>query len=330
MADAITYKFLATTAANHWTAIGGSTMSIQHYVGIANNNAATLQTQLNTMYKGTSLEGLVTGVGAFSWQKFICPANGVMTATVRGGAGGVASAKAVTINANTGVASDSKSSPGRGAKVVGSFAVHKEDILYISVGFRGYTSNGSSSWGAGGGGASTILRVNPNGAYTFALTNEKVDVLMVAGGGGGCASTTYTGNTAWKGGDASPNDGTSTLGGVVTGTVVSNNFSAGGGGLTGDGQGNGNVSGTPNGKETYAILKGTINLNGGTTSKPCWGSGGAGQVAGGGGGGYSGGNSTSRMGGYGGSSYMNPTYVTAISRGYATVAEDSTRDLVNP
>lgn len=50
----------------------------------------------------------------------------------------------------------------------------------------------------------------------------------------------------------------------------------------------------------------------------------------GGGGGYSGGNASDSVGGNGGTSYINPTSVKEISRGYATVADDSSRNLTNP
>lgn len=322
----IVYKFLACPANKHFTATGGATMSDElNYVGIAKNNATSLNATLTSMYQGTSLEGLVSGVGAWSWQKFVCPKRGKMTATVRGGAGGVSSATAISINAVTGAASDGKSKPGRGAKLVGTFGVNTGDILYISVGFRGFCHNAGGSWAAGGGGASTILRVNPNGKYTFALTNEKVDVLFVAGGGGGVATPNFNGNSDWMGEDASPNNGTSTNGGIVVGTITNNNYAAGGSGLTGRGVGNGgNAAQAP-----AAILEG-IYIAGSNSSKHCWGGGGAGQVAGGGGGGYSGGNSRSHAGGYGGTSYMNPNYITPVSRGFATVTEDKNRDLINP
>lgn len=46
--------------------------------------------------------------------------------------------------------------------------------------------------------------------------------------------------------------------------------------------------------------------------------------------GYSGGNASDGTGGNGGTSYINPSLVKEISRGYATVAEDSDRNLTNP
>ena len=51
---------------------------------------------------------------------------------------------------------------------------------------------------------------------------------------------------------------------------------------------------------------------------------------GGSGGGYSGGNSSDGIGGYGGTSYINPDRITETFRGYATVADDADRNLTNP
>lgn len=48
------------------------------------------------------------------------------------------------------------------------------------------------------------------------------------------------------------------------------------------------------------------------------------------GGGYSGGSTNDSIGGQGGTSYINPTLCTESFRGYATVAEDSERNLTNP
>lgn len=58
--------------------------------------------------------------------------------------------------------------------------------------------------------------------------------------------------------------------------------------------------------------------------------GGAPYNGGGGGAGYSGGSASDTRGGNGGTSYINPLLCTEISRGYATVAEDSERNLTNP
>lgn len=336
MANEVVYSFLACPNNSTYRnfALGGAISTDRQVRGMAGGDNAALQSTIDSMYSGTALQGLVTAVGGRSWQKFVCDKKGMMTATIRGGAGGLSTKSAVTINATTGVVSDGKSRPGRGAKLVGSFMVNVGDVLYISVGYRGSVSNMSGSWGGGGGGATTILRVNPNGKYTFEPTNEKVDCLMVAGGGGCATCYIQSGFTSnhYPGWDASPENGSHTLGGVLVadGSGNTSNYGSPGAGLTASPLvGN---SGTANAsKAPYSILSGNWQNGAGSNgARNCWGGGGASQVAGGGGGGYSGGDTTSRSGGYGGTSFMNPDYVTSIYRGYATLAEDSNRDLTNP
>lgn len=210
---------------------------------------------------------------------------------------------------------------GRGAKLEGSFKCLKGDVLYILVGFRGWSNNGSD-WGSCGGGASVILKENPSGPYTFAPNgsgiNVKVDVLVVAGGGGGCMDS-YFGNAAYYGTDASFNNGTNTNGGSA-------NYSNGGAGLTGNGNTDSGCGGS------YSLLSGTPSI----TSYSYefygpWGGGGASYNGGGSGAGYSGGNSRGdSAGGSGGTSYINPNLCDETFKGYATVADDSNRNLTNP
>ncbi len=205
---------------------------------------------------------------------------------------------------------------GRGAKIVGTSKLKKGDILYMLVGMRGWSNNGSD-YGSGGGGASVVLKDNPVGAYTFAPLNRRVDVLFVAGGGGGCYDSTF--GSSYYGMDAVVTNGTNTNGGT-------SNRTRGGAGLTGNG-----ASGS-GGNYTPSILSGnpshtTLNTNhyGG------WGGGGGSYDGGGSGGGYSGGSSRGNSaGGSGGTSYINPSLCTEISRGYATVEADSERNLTNP
>ena len=185
------------------------------------------------------------------------------------------------------------------------------------VGMRGWCNNGSD-YGSGGGGASVVLKDNPAGTYTFAPLNRKVDVLFVAGGGGGCLDSSF-GNATYYGLDAVTSNGTNTNGGTSSHT-------RGGAGLTGNG------AGGSGGNQAYAILSGTpshTTLN--TTHYGGWGGGGGSYDGGGSGGGYSGGNSRGNgAGGSGGTSYINPSLCSEISRGYATVEADSERNLTNP
>lgn len=185
------------------------------------------------------------------------------------------------------------------------------------VGMRGWCNNGSD-YGSGGGGASVVLKDNPAGAYTFSPLNRKVDVLFVAGGGGGCLDSSF-GNATYYGLDAVTSNGTNTNGGTSSHT-------RGGAGLTGNG------AGGSGGNQAYAILSGTpSNTTLNATHYGGWGGGGGSYDGGGNGGGYSGGNSRGNgAGGSGGTSYINPSLCSEISRGYATVEADSERNLTNP
>ena len=181
---------------------------------------------------------------------------------------------------------------------------------------RGWCNDGSD-WGGGGCGASVVLLDNPNGDYTFAPLNRKVDILFVAGGGGGTYDSSFGIN--YYGKDASYNNGSNTNGGSSSG-------GAGGSGLTGNADRGSSPCVTP------SILSGnpsstTLNdIHGGG-----WGGGGCSYDGGGGGGGYSGGSTPGNYcGGNGGTSYINPNLCTETFRGYATVEKDSNRNLSNP
>lgn len=268
----------------------------------------------NSYASDAQLSGKVTGIG-YGWQQYTVPSSGKIKFTVRGAAGG--STGTGTINPITGAVSGNINRPGRGAKLIGETKLKKGDILYILVGMRGWCNNGND-WGSGGGGASVVLLDNPSGGYTFAPLNRKVDVLFVAGGGGGCFDSSF-GNAAYYGTDATTTNGINTNGGSANG-------GAGGAGLTGNGaNGSGGIggpnllSGNPTNSNIYCVHAGG------------WGGGGFSYDGGGGGAGYSGGHARGNgNGGNGGTSFINPSLVTEISRGYATVAEDSERNLTNP
>lgn len=279
-------------------------------------NTADVQSRINAVY-GTdpNLAGKVVGIG-YGWQKYILPSGGKISFTVRGAAGGcVGNGTGFKIDPVTGAVSGTGNRPGRGAKICGQTKVKKGDILYILVGLRGWC-NAWVDWGGGGGGASVILKDNPSGAYTFAPLNRKVDILVVAGGGGGTFDDTV-GSTRY-GQDAVLTNGTNTNGG-------SSSNAHGGAGMTGNG------GAGKGGNPSYSLLSGTPATTSIFTShQGGWGGGGASYNGGGGGGGYSGGSTNDGIGGNGGTSYLNPTLCTEISRSYATVAEDSHRNLTNP
>lgn len=311
MGQVLGFKSCAT--GGEFTGLGQVTPSSYYYIGIA--APANVNTQIQSCYASDPLlAGKVTGIG-YGWQKYVVPSNGKIKFTVRGAAGGATGTAGYTINPVTGVITGTGNKPGRGAKICGSAKLKKGDILYILVGMRGWC-NQWADWGGGGGGASVVLLDNPAGAYTFAPVNRKVDVLIVAGGGGGTFDNTM-GETR-NGKDAVLTNGTNTNGGTSS-------SSRGGAGLTGNG-----ASGS-GGNPAYSLLSGnpiTTSLN--TIHQGGWGGGGGSYNGGGGGGGYSGGSATDQQGGNGGTSYINPLLCEEISRSYATVAEDSQRNLSNP
>lgn len=304
-------KFKSCAQNGEFTDLGVETPSTVYYVGV--NSPSVIDSYIASCYANDkNLSGKVNGIG-YGWQKYVVPSTGKLKFSIRGAAGGATGRAGYTIDPVTGDVSGIGNRPGRGAKIEGSCMLAKGSILYILVGMRGWCNNGDD-WAGGGGGASVVLLDNESGAYTFAPLNRKVDVLFVAGGGGGSYDE-YFGNQ-YYGHDADFNDGTNTNGG-------SGSSPGGGAGLTGNGGGSWTV---------YNLLSGnpaSTELNASTFGG--WGGGGHSYNGGGGGGGYSGGNATNDGGGgYGGTSYINPTLCTETFRGYATVAEDSGRNLTNP
>lgn len=223
---------------------------------------ANIVNHINSCYASDpNLAGKVTGIG-FGWQQYVIPSSGNIKFTVRGGAGGSTGINGYVIDPVTGVVSGTGNRPGRGAKICGTAKLKKDDILYILVGFRGW-SNSGDDWGSCGGGASVVLLDNPAGQYTFGPLTRKVDVLFVAGGGGGCFDQSF--GSSYYGGDASYTDGINTNGGTNSGRSPGS-----GAGLEGNG--------TPeaHGPVAYSILSGSVygnylNSSHGTT----WGGGGA-------------------------------------------------------
>lgn len=307
-------KFKSCAKGGEYTGLGAVTPTSYYYVGV--DTPANIVNTINSAYASDpNLAGKVTGIG-YGWQKYIIPSSGKITFTVRGAAGGATGKPGYSINPTTGAVTGSGNRPGRGAKLVGVAKLKKDDILYMLVGMRGWCNNGAD-YGSGGGGASVVLLDNPSGSYTFSPLNRKVDVLFVAGGGGGCFDSSFGNN--YYGFDAVVTNGTNTNGGTSS-------SSRGGAGLTGNG-----ASGS-GGNPAYSLLSGTpshTTLN--TNHYGGWGGGGGSYDGGGSGGGYSGGSSRGNgAGGSGGTSYINPSLCTEISRGYATIEADSERNLTNP
>jgi len=275
----------------------------------------------------------------FGWQKWVVPRNMTAEIVVRGGCGGHSAASTAVLNQSTGLyTSGNGLRGGRGAKLVGKLKLTKGEILYILVGLRGLCWLWGTIVGANGGGASCVLRENPQGNYTFNPTNKKVDVLFVAGGGGAAADSDparLTNDLNALGKDASPNNGLTTNGGILTGTPLHQHTECPGAGLSGNAESYTNTVATHDKLKTYNLLSGTPSNTTSSRSSygksvlnpwATWGGGGGHLNGGGGGGGYSGGNvigtfvtpGSLGFAGDGGTSYINPNYITEVFRGYET------------
>ena len=334
----------ATTGPYDWTFVSrDGTAGLTYTYSTGETTFTNVRNAFLTTYSGNQFlnNDQVKAIG-YGWQKWIVPQNMEADITVRGACGGHSAQPSAVLNQSTGLYSGGIGfRGGRGAKIVGKVSLYKGEVLYILVGIRGWCQS-VMNWGAHGGGSSCILRENVQGQYTFAPTNKKVDVLFVAGGGGGAYGNSDQGGTNQAsvcGKDALFSNGTHTNGGIVTlftnasHTVVSPILISGtsapcqGPGLTGDTE----ILGDRSPQKTYSILSGlppstvssrqSIRNDGTSVTRPTngtWGGGGGSWTGGGGGGGYSGGNTSNIEGGYGGTSYMNPAYVTEIFRGYET------------
>ena len=251
------------------------------------------QSNCNSEYSGTSLEGLVTVSSGI--QTWTVPSTATYTIEVWGAKGGDGHSTPGTIG-------------GKGARMKGNFSLTQGEELKILVGQMGTQTNTSTvNYGGGGGGG------------TFVAKSDNTP-LIVAGGGGGAAianngnidGTTSTNGMdgGYSGGSGSPGSGGTN--GDGGGVGYSN---SGGAGFTGNG-GQGSSSGQL-GNSPRSFINGGTGQNTSTPSGNCcggnggFGGGSAGYGPGGGGGGYSGGgggggccqNLTS--GGGGGGSYNN-------------------------
>ena len=273
------------------------------------------QSDCNSEYSGTSLEGLVTvSSGVQTWT---VPSTATYTIEVWGAQGGGAGADNTV--------------GGLGAYLKGDFNLSAGDVIKILVGQAGGTVNYA---GGGGGG-------------TFCVTSDNTILIIAGAGGGGFGHTDNSrgysqggnGLTGTSGGNSSTPSGSygsaaSGSGGGNKSMGGSNGYgggggvAGGGGGLYGDG-GNGY---DPWGDDSY----GSGFLNGGSggeesnnsyNNRGGFGGGGSGAHSssalngyGGGGGGYSGGGGGSLSGsssgnGGGGGSYNSSSTNTASTEG---------------
>jgi hypothetical protein len=243
------------------------------------------QSQVNTAYSGTELEGQVTVSSGI--QYWTVPYTTNYTIEVWGASGSI------------GVGG----SGGNGARMKGEFNLQMGDVLNIVVGQEG--EYGGASEPGGGGGGSFIYTGNIGGSYLL---------IAASGGGGGCEEEPWAGY-----GNGQPGV-SNQYGTYYDGTSYGNagdggTWGGGGGGGPGAGwysDGNGENAGTRwNGGNSYA--------DGG------FGGGGAGNSSNGGGcgGGFSGGSSYSqKTGGGGGGSYnsgINQYNSSGVNAGHGYV-----------
>jgi len=236
----------------------------------ATGNTGPTQTQVNSAYTGSTLQGLVT-INTQGIQEWTVPVTGNYTIDTRGAKGG-----------GDGV-------PGNGAKMVGTFSLTAGQILKIVVGQQGIQENDYIvTYHAGGGGGGSFVYNNTSGT------------LLIAAGGGGGNGVSYPGYGAIIT-TTDVNTGSAGNGGSIAQAGNS------GAGFSGNGIVGGH-GGTIAYSFSNAAIGGIGSSGGGTGYGGFGGGGGEGYADGGGGGGYSGGNGANdNYGGFGGGSYNGGT-----------------------
>ncbi len=241
------------------------------------------QTQCDTNYTGTTLEGLVT-INTQGYQEFIVPTTGVYNISAYGASGGIQPQ-------NTPISS--------GAFISGNVSLTAGTKLIIVVGQRGASSSISDNE-AGAGGGTFVTYGND---YTLALP------LIVAGGGSGAGSDSNGGDAytsingigsgcTFGGACSNQNDG--------AGFYFNNSVAAGAKSFRNGATGGTSLSGSPN------FGNGGFGGGGGGTDED-----------GSGGGGFTGGIGTdSVVVTRGGSSFINETLVTLIQNTTSMYGED--------
>jgi hypothetical protein len=168
------------------------------------------QSDVNTAYSGTNLDGLVT-INERGIQEWEVPVSGLYRINAVGASG------AVTGNG----------APGLGASLEGTFFLNAGQILQIVVGQEGRTGSSAANGGGGGGGSFIALA----GAQTDA------DLLMAAAGGGTCVNKPNNGIADGKitpeGSDGESGSGFNSGGFDGRGGEGQQNTASGGGGFGG-------------------------------------------------------------------------------------------------
>ena len=245
----------------------------------ASEESGPSQSDCNTSYSGTSLEGDVTlSSGIQSWT---VPYTATYTITAIGATAGNEGQTSVEV--------------GHPAKITGDFNLTKGDVLKILVGQHGWKASCRPGWGAGGG--------------TFVTEND--NTILVIAGGCGSGHMNNANTYDWQ------NASTGESGVAESGKTHSAGSNGNGGGGTSSGGGGAGYSGngTTGNSATFQLCTGVATshsipqafLNGGVGDRVGGGFGGGAGVTntwGGGGGGYSGGagsNNSPYFGGGGGS-----------------------------
>ena len=237
------------------------------------------QSDCNTSYSGTSLEGDVTLSSGI--QLWTAPTTATYTIEVWGAKGG-----GDTYPCNYHGLGGTDCHGVNGARMKGTFSLNQGDILRIAIGQMGESYVSGNNGGGGGGGGTFVAKGSDHSGAT---------ALIIAGGGGG--GHYYT-NSIPKVGQTTE----SGLGNATTWSSGQTEYGSGGGGSwSSDGE-NGSY-GTLGGKGWPNLLVGGIHA---TSANAHWakgdggfGGGGGGSWAGGPGGGYNGGPKVK--------SYGNPT-----------------------
>ena len=288
----------------------------------AGGRTGPTQSQVNTAYSGSSLQGGVA-VNTQGIQEWTVPVTGTYRITAQGAGGGA--------NYYT-----QRVRGGYGAKMTGDFALTAGQVLKIAVGQRGPDggeddyNTGSYPQTAGGSG----------GGGSFVTLSDNSPLIIAGGGGGATTRISYAGQIGGDGLTSGPGgSGTGPCGGTGgsngSGGIGSCNTGyqggSGGGGLLGSG---GNTVG--NIQSYGAVSTGGTAFTGGATGGiggtgaavgNCrdggFGAGGCGGYDGGGGGGYSGGGGGGDDGSGGGGSYntgSNPSNTAGYNSGNGEVS----------
>ena len=278
----------------------------------ASGIAGPTQSQINTSYASTNLNGSVTVTGGI--QSWIVPVTGNYRINASGASGGNSSG-------NTYVG-------GFGANMIGEFTLTAGDVIKVLVGQAGITGGGGGSYLGGGGGGGSYITLNST-------------LLMAAGGGGGAGVgesnlNGFNGNPALSGTSGNTANGTNgrtngTPGSGGNGGTASAYYGGGGGAGWLSNGGNMTIGMTCLGGLSFSNngtggTGGTYGSNAGGNGG--FGGGGGGGFGGAGGGGYSGGaagthgaafNATAGGGGGSYNSGTNQTNVAGVNSGNGSV-----------